>query len=296
MKKVAKPLGLDPVEAAWGIHQVVNENMASAARIHAVEKGKDVRNYSLYASGGAGPVHVGNVANILGVNTIVLPVGAGVNSAFGFLTSPLAFDFVRSFYGRLHELNWAHVMTLVTEMEEEGKQLLARAGVGEGITVIRKADMKYRGQTHEITVSLPLGNLGDQEEEIVNRFKDAYRELYAEANEEMEIETLNWRVIVQGPEPVLQLKSTEESGFNPTEKATRNVYFGEWIDTPVYEREQLFAGVQLKGPAIIEERESTVVVPPAFLVTLDRSHNIILERKVTDQEVSTDAQQSTTRI
>lgn len=105
-EKVAKPLGLDPVEAAWGIHQVVNENMASAARIHAVEKGKDVRNYSLYASGGAGPVHVGNVANILGVNTIVLPVGAGVNSAFGFLTSSLAFDFVRSFYGRLHELNW----------------------------------------------------------------------------------------------------------------------------------------------------------------------------------------------
>ncbi|GAK11551.1 hydantoinase/oxoprolinase family protein [Geomicrobium sp. JCM 19039] len=196
-EKVAKPLGLDPVEAAWGIHQVVNENMASAARIHAVEKGKDVRNYSLYASGGAGPVHVGNVANILGVNTIVLPVGAGVNSAFGFLTSSLAFDFVRSFYGRLHELNWAHVMTLVTEMEEEGKQLLARAGVVEGITVIRKVDMKYRGQTHEITVSLPLGNIGDQEEEIVNRFKDAYRELYAEANEEMEIETLNWRVIVQ---------------------------------------------------------------------------------------------------
>lgn len=88
-------------------------------------------------------------------------------------------------------------MTLVTEMEEEGKQLLARAGVVEGITVIRKVDMKYRGQTHEITVSLPLGNIGDQEEEIVNRFKDAYRELYAEANEEMEIETLNWRVIVQ---------------------------------------------------------------------------------------------------
>ncbi|EZH66338.1 methylhydantoinase [Bacillaceae bacterium JMAK1] len=279
-KKVAEPLGMSAIEAAWGIHQLVNENMASAARIHAVEKGKDVRKYGLFASGGAGPVHVGNVAEILGVDTIVHPVGAGVNSAFGFLTSPLAFDFVRSFYSRLDDLDWSHVMHLLEEMEQEGFELLKRAGVSEHISIVRKAEMKYKGQTHEITVSIPNGTLTEaSKEQIVDNFKQAYRELYAEANEDMVIETLNWRVVVEGPDPELTLEQAQGGDVFVEPKSTRHVYFDGWYETNVYERNDLNPGVDIDGPAIIEERESTLVVPPSFRVSVDQFYNVKLHRK-----------------
>ncbi|MBB6450420.1 N-methylhydantoinase A [Geomicrobium halophilum] len=282
--EIAKPLGLDVVEAAWGIHEVVNENMAGAARIHAVEKGKDIRDYPLFASGGAGPVHVGHVAEILNVPTVMLPMGAGVNSAFGFLTSPLAFDFVRSFFGKLETLDWNYVMELLEDMEQEGKALLAQAGVTEGVEILRRAEMKYAGQTHEITVPLPNGALTSKSvPEVTENFKEAYAKLYAEAHDDMAIETLNWRVIVRGPKPALSVQVSEQRiSKEAVPKAHRDVYFRtykEYCQTPVYERQDLLPGAEIHGPAIVEERESTLVVAPGFILHVDHLWNLWMIKK-----------------
>ncbi len=162
VKTIAEPLGLDLLSAAWGIHQVVNENMAGAARIHAIEQGKDPRSYPLFAFGGAGPVHAFNVARILRSRRMVVPMGAGVTSTIGFLTAPLAFDFVRTYYGRLADLDWEHVNTLYSEMESEGRSILRAAGLSDDeLRVLRSAEMRYVGQGHEIVVEIPDGELSE---------------------------------------------------------------------------------------------------------------------------------------
>src|SRR5258706_9352657 len=137
--KVARPLGVDVVRAAWGIHQVVNENMANAARIHLVEKGRDPRDYSLIAFGGAGPVHAHRVAERLKLKTLVCPLAAGVTSAFGMLTAPLAFDFVQSYVTSLSDLDFAVLECLYADMEKRGHALLAAAGVEGELTLTRSA-------------------------------------------------------------------------------------------------------------------------------------------------------------
>jgi N-methylhydantoinase A len=147
---LAVQLGLDPLAAAWGIHQVVNENMAGAARIHAVERGTDSRGRALFAFGGAGPVHAYRVAEILRAPELIVPLGAGVTSALGFLVAPLAFDFVRSYPAPLADLDWERADGLLMEMAAEGLATLARAGIPAAtITVRRSAELRYRGQGHE---------------------------------------------------------------------------------------------------------------------------------------------------
>lgn len=283
-EKVAKPLGISVVEAAWGIHRVVNENMASAARIHAVEKGKDIRQYPLFSTGGAGPVHVCNVASILDIKTIISPVGAGVGSAFGFLASPIAFDFVRSYHTKLDDLDWQHIMNLYREMEQEGEAILLQAGIrASDIEVIRSCEMRYVGQTYEIRVDIPGGELSQASlATIEQHFQKKYVELYAASNSGMPIEALNWRVIVRGPSPDISLnfrKVEGQTGITP--KNHREVYFGEYSgyrSTPVYDRSQLHPGCSIPGPAIIEETESTMVVTPGFTVTTDPYLNLILTK------------------
>ena len=165
-------LDLDPIEAAWGIHQVVNENMANAARVHAVERGKDPRKYPLFAFGGAGPVHAYRVALALGVPGFVAPLGAGATSAFGFLCAPLSFDFARSLYGRLDDLDWSEVNAGAGGDGGGGTRSAARLW-GHGRRRSRcagSARCDTSGQGHEVAVELPEGNLGpDDAAEIWGR-------------------------------------------------------------------------------------------------------------------------------
>jgi N-methylhydantoinase A len=179
-EKVARPLGLDTVEAAWGIHHVVNENMANAARVHAIERGKDPRAYPLFAFGGAGPVHAYRVARTLGVPGFIAPLGAGATSAFGFLCAPLSFDLVRSLYGRLDELDWSEVNGALEGLEAEGRDLLRASGVGDADIRVRCfCEMRYTGQGHEVTVELPDGKLGpDDTGRLTALYRKEYRRLY----------------------------------------------------------------------------------------------------------------------
>jgi N-methylhydantoinase A len=279
---IARPLGLDPVAAAWGMHQVVNENMASAARVHAIERGKDPRSYALFAFGGAGPVHAWHVARILEMSQVICPMGAGVASAFGMLCAPLAFDFVRSYYTTLDSLDWEHVNALLDSMEREGQALMQSAGVAPAeVQIFRRCEMRYAGQTHEIPVLLPAGRLGPERHgDLLGAFEAAYNALYTEVQEGRIVETLNWRTMVSGPLPQVQVQAPGSRGTAAAPKAERQVYFpdGGFRPTPVYDRYALPGGARVHGPAIIEERECTVVVAPGFSAEVDGTANLIMQR------------------
>jgi N-methylhydantoinase A len=282
---VARPLGLDVTAAAWGIHRVVNENMAAAARIHGIERGRDLRAYPLFAFGGAGPVHCWQVARILKVPRILLPFGAGAMSAWGLLAAPLAFDFVRTVRARLDAADWDALNALFAEMEDEGRELLARAGVArDSVRVGRIAEMRYVGQGHEVEASVPTGRLSAASlPAITTAFEEAYRALYHRLPQGVAIEALNWRVTVSAPPPTLAFGGAAaggSAGAATAVKSRRRAWFAEaggWVDTPVYDRYALGPGTTFDGPAIVEERESTAIIGPGARCHADDGRTIVVE-------------------
>jgi N-methylhydantoinase A len=262
-REVAAPLGLSVEEAAWGVHTIVNENMANAARVHAVERGKDPQSLPLFAFGGAGPVHASGVARALGAPAVVAPRGAGVMSAFGFLTAPLAFDLVRSWRCELDTVDLDEVERFLAELEAEGVALLAEAGLApEELTHERFADMRYIGQGHEVRVPLPPGRVGGVAE-LVERFEREYDRLYGRRGPRVGVEAITWRVVSSGPRPALRNATVAAAAGEPL-RGSRPAYFPGhgYVDTPVVDRYALTAGYELTGPAVVEERESTLVVGP----------------------------------
>src|SRR6266849_3390150 len=283
-ERIGDPLGLSIEVAAWGIHQIVNESMANAARIHTLERGTDPRRFPVFAFGGAGPVHGFRIASVLGSPALIVPFGAGVMSAVGFLTAPLAFDFVRSWPSRVDQLDWQKANTLLAEMEAEGQKLLEAANVpAEHISHRRVADIRYVGQGHEIQVPLPVGQLSrDSVSTIINSFEEVYRRLYERLSQSVPIEIINWRVTSSSPAPRvrLQVARNEQTVSQTARKGSRKAYFpelGGYHDTPVYNRYGLLHGTSFSGPAIVEERESTVIVGPDCHFRIDEQLNLIVE-------------------
>jgi N-methylhydantoinase A len=289
---LAEPLGLSVERAAWTVHQVVNENMANAARVHAVERGRDARAFPLFAFGGAGPVHAFRVAEKLGAKEMIAPFGAGVGSTIGLLAAPLAFDFVRTAAARVDSLDWPLVTRLLEEMEREGRALLTRSGLApDQLSIERSADMRLIGQAHEITVDLPgpAPQLGD-EPRLAAAFEATYSSLFGRTPPEVPMEVVSWRVRVAGPNPELRLGESEvrgqEPGFLPDSRLptpdSRLAYFPEldgYHPTNVYDRYSLQPGAKLQGPAIVEERESTVVIGPGARAHIDEYLNLVVEMK-----------------
>jgi N-methylhydantoinase A len=283
-ERIAEPLGMGVPEAAWGIHQIVNESMANAARVHAIERGKDPRSFPLFAFGGAGPGHGFRVAEILHAPAMIAPFGAGVTSTVGFLSAPLAFDFVRTSYGRLDDLDWSSVNEIFDEIEASGRQILLESGVPEpAISYARAADLRYVGQGYEVRVPVPAGRLSAASKPgLIASFEQVYRQLYGRSGPAVGIEVMNWRLLVSGPKPELRLRpdGVEAGGVEAARKGERPVYHPEYHDyrsTPVYDRYRLAPGATFDGPAIVEERESTVVVGPRGTVTVDEYRNLRVE-------------------
>ena len=287
-ERVARPLGFDVVEAAWAIHRVVNENMAAAARIHGIERGKDLRAYPLFAFGGAGPVHAWHVGRILRVPRVVVPFGAGAASALGLLAAPLAFDFVRTAPQRLDAADWTGVNRLFKEMEAEGRGVLRQAGVAEDeIRFRRSAEMRYVGQGHEVEAEVPEGMLGPTTPAVVTAgFEAVYRALYGRNPLGVAIEALNWRLVASGPDPKpvgtdgISRDGTPPAVTGAGSKGTRPAYFpeaGGFVPTPVYDRYSLAGGATFEGPAIVEERESTTIIGPGARVRVDATRTLVVE-------------------
>jgi N-methylhydantoinase A len=281
--RFGRRLGMTVEQVAWGIHQIVNENMANAARAHLGERGKDPRRLPMYAFGGAGPVHGYGVAEILRLPALISPVGAGVGSTFGLLAAPLAFDFVRSAYSRLDEVDWQFANSLLYVMAAEGRKVLESSGLSEGeISYQRTADMRYVGQGHEVSVSLPDGTLGVTHlDTIAGRFENTYEALYGRKGPDVPLEIINWRVVARGPQPQLEMKLQRESMTSGDAiKGSRLAYFSArdgYGETPVYNRYALKSGMTFAGPAIVEERESTLIIGARGRARVDERLQIVVD-------------------
>ena len=282
-EKLSKSLGLTVEAAAWGIHEVVNENMANAARIHAVEKGLDTRRFSLIAFGGAGPVHAYQVARKLRLQTLIVPPGAGVCSAFGFLLAPMAFDLSRSYVTRLEDIEWDRLNSLYEDMETKGRAYLLETGVAPAdIEFIRSADMRYVGQGFEVNVPISDQTFtADNRLTFQTAFEKCYQGIYQRLCDDIAIEGVNWRLTATGPHPDVRAIKWWSALASPKKalKGTRKAYLpetGAFIKMPVYDRYQLVVGSEIDGPAIVEERESTLVINGPGKARIDEFGNIIL--------------------
>lgn len=286
-EKLGSPLGLNLAEVAWGIRRVVDENMTNAARMYAFEKGKDMKAYTLIAFGGAGPVHACALARKLGITRVFVPFGAGVASAVGFLCTPLSIDFVRSYVTPLNQIDLEVLNRLLKEMDEEGFSILGKAGIPKkDIEIHRKAEMRYLGQSHEISVPIPAGTLSQEDLKVIHStFEKEYEQIFSRTNPGYHIEAINWRVLARGPELGLHLKSFDSRDGNGSDvigKGRRSVYFEEfngYDQVLVFDRCRLLPGSVLKGPAIIEDVESTTVIGPGWTTEVDEFLNLTIERE-----------------
>jgi 5-oxoprolinase (ATP-hydrolysing)/N-methylhydantoinase A len=277
--RLAGQLGLDRMAAAWGIHKVVVEGMAAAARVHLIEKGKDPRAYAMVGFGGAGPAHAVDVARALGVREVIVPPASGAASALGFLSAPLSFETGRSLPMELAPgFDAGALNAVLDEMEAESRAPLTAAGLDPAaITVERLGEMRLVGQMHEISVPLPAGRFGPHSlEAIRDTFAAAYSTRYSMVHDSARIELVNIRVNCAGPKPALALTGAVGDGSAAESvKGSRHCYFEDgWHAATVYNRYALKAGMEIAGPAIVEEAESTTIVPPADRLRVDDNLNL----------------------
>src|SRR5438128_679850 len=279
--RVAQPLGLSVEDAAWGIHAIVNTNMELATRVVSIERGRDPRDLTFVAFGGSGPVHGCRLARALGIPRVILPAAAGVTAALGLLAAEVRFDVARSYVRRLDAVDPAQLGRMYAEMTQQAMEVVRESAVGGEITVARSADARYVGQGYELTVPVPPGEL---DAPALARVRAAFDELYAArygyANPSEPVEVVTWKLSAVGGSPRIALAKAPTQGAGPAVKDGRRAYFPEahgYVDTPVYDRYALAAGARLAGPAIVEERESTTVLPPGASASVDEYANLLVE-------------------
>jgi N-methylhydantoinase A len=271
-ERLAKPLGLSPVEAAFAVHETVNTAMAQAAAIHALEKARRIEGYTLVPIGGAGPVHAVEVARKLGIARMVVPAGAGVASAFGFLAAPISFSLLRGQVAALATLDLDALRAMLAAMEAEGRALVAQAGVEAAETRIRAA-LRYAGQGYQVEADVATLDRAA----IRTAFEAEYRRLYGRVEAGLPVECVGWRVTVSGPTPRLDLGAAP-GGSGGARRGTRPAWFGgRFVDAAVVDRGALAPGESVSGPALIEERESTLVLPPGSTARCDAARNLVVE-------------------
>ncbi len=279
---LAGRLGLDRTAAAAGIVGIVENNMATAARIHIAEQGQDHRRYRLLAFGGAGPVHAYGLARILGVGEVVFPRGAGVASAIGMLVAPRSAEFTRSYVQRLAGIDWQAVHAILAELEARGRKLLIEAGATvSDIRIEPAADMRYVGQGYEVTVPVEHAVLlGCDMDGLRRAFEAVYEQRFGRSLPAMQVEVVSWRLRASSAAMADEVR-LEQPARSDTQSRSgeRAVYFAEtggFTMTPVYSRYSLAPDAQVDGPAIIEEAESTVVVGPHARVVVDHAGNLVM--------------------
>ena len=273
---VAKPLGVPFIDAVWGIHDLINETMAAAAKTHIAERGGNPRVVTVAAFGGAGPVHAWGLTRKLGAPCLIVPPNAGVGSALGFFTAPRAFDLVRSHKTPLASADFADIEKLFRTLEMEGERTLRRAGAEGPIEFARSVDARFIGQGSETYLPVPEGDFTTFDRLELRRSFDAeYERLYGRTYPESPVEFVNFSVRASLPVQLLELpKLARRAEARATDaiKGERRAYSGiarEFVPHTVYDRYQLFPDATFEGPAIVEERESTVVVGEDGKVSVD---------------------------
>jgi N-methylhydantoinase A len=284
-KQIGSPLDLSTEHAALGISEIVDENMANAARVHAIESGKDLRPRTLIAFGGAAPLHAVRVAEKLGIRRVLIPANAGVGSAVGLLRAPVAYEVVRSRLMRLSGFDASVANGLYTDMRSEAEDIVGRGAPDAKLSEQRSAFMRYRGQGHEIGVQLPVREFTAADEPLLTElFEAAYRRLYSWSIPGVEIEILSWVLTLSAPSEGELAKPLPVKADKPKPRGHRQVFdpnSGEFLQVPIFWRPDLKPGTELKGPAVIAEDETSTVVSPLFDARIDRFGYIELARRET---------------
>ena len=278
--RLAQPLGLSLEQAAWGIHAIVNTNMELATRVVSIERGRDPRALTLVAFGGSGPVHGCRLAQALGIPRVILPAAAGVTAAIGLLAAEVRFDVSRTYVRRLDALEPGPLSAMYDEMAAQAMEVVRDSALGGAVHVGRSVDARYVGQGYELTVPVPSGPL---DATALGRVRASFDEIYAArygyAQPAEPVEVVTWKLSAVGGAPRVALAKAATTSESSPLKSRRRAYFpeiGGWVDCPIYDRYHLVAGLQIAGPAIVEERESTSVLPPGTLATVDEYANLIV--------------------
>ena len=284
---VGMPLDLDVTLSAFGISEVVEENMANAARVHAVERGAELEGRTLIAFGGGAPLHAARLAEKLGIADVLIPASAGVGSAVGFLRAPIAFEVVRSRFVRLGSFDAGSINAMFAEMEKDAVDVVRLGASNAPITIGRSADMRYAGQGHEILVQLPDGPFNAASvAELRKRFEAGYRTLFNRVVPGVDVEVTGWILRAEAPAPG---RAIDRGPADTQAEARRSLSVGsrtlfnpaqrDFQDVPVYQRNELATGSAVQGPAIIAEDETTTVVTAGFTARIEPSGAIRLTAK-----------------
>ena len=277
MRRLGERLGTSIDDTARGIYRIVAEAMASATRAHATDRGVDYRGLPLLAFGGAGPVHACEVGALLLSRAVIFPPQASVLSAFGTLVTPVRLDLVRSALGLLDSVDWARATRLIDDMEREGRTALEAAGVAASdIRISFGADLRYFGQQNEVSIDIATDPRADHDPAPIHaEFERAYFAQYGFNPNHVAVEVVNWRLTAHGPD-VERSASTNVASVPAEPRGTRRVSLWDSDRTvPVFERRALATGQTLDGPALIEERETTIVIPPRWRAVVDPTACII---------------------
>ena len=284
-QQVAEPLRLDLDTAAFGISEVVDENMAGAARAHAAEFGLDLGQRDMVAFGGAAPLHAARLGEKLGVSRIIIPTEAGVGSAVGFLLAPIAYEVVRSRHQNLSALQHGLVNALMEEMRSEALAVVRLGTNSEHLAETRQAYMRYVGQGHEIAVSLPVEHYGEQHAHVFREaFETVYTQLYGRTITGVEVEVLSWTLTISAPAP---RGDAQTPAVCPPRQNAGPIRLQSFFDSstakrsevPVYLRDQMQAGERISGPALIAEDQTTTVVTSQYDAVIDARGYIVLMRR-----------------
>ena len=280
-RDVGSKLEIATQPAASAIVEVVEENMASAARVHAIESGKETRDRVLIAFGGGAPLHAAGVMAKLGMKRFMVPLGAGVGSAVGFLRAPVSYEMVRSLHQKLSAFEASTVNALLRDMEHKARGIVQVAAGQESLQVIRTASMRYAGQGHEITVALPASDFAETDAPALMRmFEERYREIYRRNVPGADVEILTWSVLVTTRTPPVRDWGAAPQAQFPEPQAQRDIYdktAGAPVSYAIYWRNDLHPGASISGPAVIEEEETSTVIPAGMTATILPSGAILSE-------------------
>jgi len=278
---VGTPLKLDQHWPAAAVTEIVDENMANAARVHAIERGKVIGRYTMVAFGGSAPLHAGRLAQKLGLGRVVIPRGAGVGSAIGFLRAPIAFEVVRSARVVIDLADIATVNAMLKAMKDEAVAVVETAVPVDSLREQRIVDVRYVGQGHELRVEVPNKVLGkDDMIKLRESFEAQYRQIYGMTLQDINVETVTWSVTVSTPDEAVVPSRASPKAAAPKPMGSRTVYepgLGRPVEMPVYWRFDLSPGAPIAGPAVIAEDETTTIVPSGFTAALNDLGYIVME-------------------
>lgn len=279
--QIATPLGLTVEAAAEAVIRVANAHMGGAIRMVSISMGADPRDFALFAFGGAGPLHAAALSRELAIPLVLVPARPGVTNALGCVVADLRHDFVRSINQPLDLVEMEKVHKILADQAEKGRALIAAERLElRGIEVRNTCDMQFVGQTHLLRIALP--DATPDRETLQSLFEAAYRERFHVDLPNIRANLMNLNVSVIGKRPELDLSRLIDpagrlESVEKARKGWRRVYFGGWVDTPVYWRDHLPLDAMLTGPAIIEQLDTTIVVEPGDRVTSDADGNLIIQ-------------------